>query len=225
MCGKDEEDHDKNLQRFLDAAKKYNFTFNQDKCFLGYTISGGTIKPDSERLRPLREFPAPVDLDSLRRAVGLLSYYSQWIPKFSDKIRPLAASASFPLGEEAVKAFQVLKEEIEKAVLLTIDDGKPLVVETDASDFCLAATLNQCSRLVAFFLHTLSESECQHASIKKKAAAIIEVLRKWRHYLMGCHFTLVTDQQSVAFIFNCRKYGKIKNDKILRWRTELACYH
>ena len=167
VCGVDQQDHDRNFQRFSDAARKYNFTFNNDKClykqmsidFLGFTISDGIIRPDTERLRPLREYPLLVDSDSLCRAVGLLSYYSQWISKFSDRIRPLASSTSFLLGQEAEIAFCGLKAEIEAAVLWTIDEGEPLVIETDASNFCLAATLNQSGRPVAFFSRTLLKTE------------------------------------------------------------------
>ena len=33
---------------------------------------------------------------------------------------------------------------------------------------------------------------------------------------------IITDQQSVAFIYNTRQKGKVKNDKIARWRMELS---
>ena len=159
VCGVDQQDHDRNFQCFSDVAQKYNFAFNNNKCFykqtsidfLGFTILDGIIRPDAECLCPLREYPLPVDSDSLHHAVSLLSYYSQWISKFSDRIRPLASSTSFPLGQEVEIAFRGLKAEIEAAVLWTIDEGEPLVIETDASDFCLAATLNQSGRPVDFF--------------------------------------------------------------------------
>ena len=34
----------------------------------------------------------------------------------------------------------------------------------------------------------------------------------------------MTDQKSVSFMFNPQNKGKIKNDKIYRWRLELSCY-
>ena len=66
-------EHDANLDRFLNIARKYNLTLNYDKCvfsaksidLLGYTIADGAIKPDPERLRPLRELPSPHDLQSM----------------------------------------------------------------------------------------------------------------------------------------------------------------
>ena len=232
VCGSDESHHDQNLQLLLDTFKRHNITLNEGKChikqrsinFLGYTISDGTLKPDAERLQPLRDFPIPTDSASLRRCIGLFSYYSKWIHGYSDKIRPLASCESFPLSPEAIDAFGKLKDSIQKAATHAIDESLPFVVETDASDVALAATLSQDGRPVAFFSRTLSLTEQRHSAIEKEAAAIVEAIRKWRHYLSGRHFLLITDQQSVAFMFNSRNNGKIKNDKIMRWRTELSCY-
>ena len=97
-------------------------------------------------------------------------------------------------------------------------------METDASDVAISATLNQQGRPVAFFSRTLSGSEKHHSAVEKEAYAIVEAIRKWRHYLLGTHFKLVTDQKSVAFIYDHKQKGKIKNEKIQRWKIELSCY-
>ena len=52
--------------------------------------------------------------------------------------------------------------------------------------------------------------------------AIVEAVRKWAKFLSGRHFTVITDQQSVSFMYSARNHGKIKNNKILRWRMELS---
>ena len=170
----------------MDAAKKYNPTLNEDKCvysvstirLLGYLISDGEIKPDPERLEPLKNLPVPQDSKALRRAVGMFSYYSKWIPKFSEKIRPLTGVASFPLDPDARDAFVRMKEEVEKSVVRSIDETVPFVVETDASDAAIAATLTQAGRPVAFFSRTLNTSELRYAAIEKEAHAIVEAVRK-----------------------------------------------
>ena len=118
-----------------------------------------------------------------------------------------------------------MKSDIENAELHCIDENKPLVVETDASEHALGATLNQDGRPVAFFSRSLNSSELKHSSVEKEAYAIVESIRKWKHYLIGRHFTLITDQKSVSFMFNIRQNSKIKNDKIQRWRIELASYN
>ena len=77
---------------------------------------------------------------------------------------------------------------------------------------------------VAFFSRTFQGSELKHASIEKEAQAIIDAVRHWKQCLSGRHFTLKTDRKSVAYMFDQRHKGKIKNDKFLRWRLELCCH-
>ena len=191
---------------------------------LGYCISYQKVRPDPDRMKPLLDLPVPHDAKSLKRAMGLFSYYSQWVQRFSDKIRLLAQTSSFPMTAEATSAFQSLKSDIAKSSLSCPNDHDILVVETDASDIALSATLNQNGRPIAFFARTLQSHERKHPAIEKEAAAVVEACRKWRHYLSCRKFRLLTDQQAVSFIFAASGQGKTKNDKIERWRVELSCY-
>ena len=75
------------------------------------------------------------------------------------------------------------KEEIEKALLHSVDKKMLLVVETDASDTAITATLNQANCPVAFFSCTLTTTEQKHSSVEKEACAIVESVKKWSHYL------------------------------------------
>ena len=98
----------------------------------------------------------------------------------------------------------------------------PFVVECDASDVAISASLNQNGRPVAFMSKTLSATERRYPAVEKEALAIIEAVRKWNHLLSRQPFTLITDQKSVSFMFDNRKHSKIKNSKIQSWRLELA---
>ena len=233
VAGNSKEELLENEAKFLEICKKYNLTLNIPKTIsaveslplLGYLVSHGEIKPDPERLLPLLNLAAPCDTDSQRRIVGMFAYYSRWIPKYSDKIRPLINNKTFPLPPEALQAFESLKDEIAAATLVTPLEGVPLEVETDASDHALAATLNQAGRPVAFFSRTLNKSERHHPAVEKEACAIVEAVLKWSHYLYGRHFTLITDQRSVSFMYDRKRAkSKIKNDKIMRWCMELSPY-
>lgn len=233
ICGVDQADHDKNLQRFMETAKKYRLQLNEEKCrfglksvtLLGYEISNRTIAPDPNRLKPLLELPIPHDLKSLRRALGMFAHYAKWIPQFSTQIGPLVQDKEFPLSQESIEAFERLKGRIASATLDAVDESSSFTVETDASDFAIGATLCQGDRPVAFFSRTLSPTEKKHSSVEKEAYAIVESLRHWRHYLIGRSFKLLTDQRSVAFMFDRTHCSKVKNDKIVRWRVELSNYH
>lgn len=230
--GVTDEEHDRNLQEFLDAAKEVEITLNPDKCvysstsipILGYLVSHGELKPDPERFSTLEKLAPPCNMSELKMTLGLFSYYAKWIPRFSEKIKSLNEIKSFPLSEEARMAFVTLKNELRSATMAGIDEKLPFVVETDASDTAIAAALSQDGKPVAFFSRTLNIHEKRYAAVEKEAHAIVESIQKWRHLLMGRHFTILTDQKSVSFMFNQDVKGKIKNDKIERWRLELSCY-
>ena len=230
--GMTKEQHDKNLTEFLAAAAKYNLKFNESKTvsgvtsikLLGYLVSHNSIKPDPDRIQPLLDMPVPCNEKALKSVLGLFSHYSKWVKNFSEKIHPLSHAISFPLNDKQKEAFQLVKLDIAKAVLATPDPNVPFTLETDASDYAIGATLNQSTRPVAFFSRTLNSSERNHHSVEKEAYAIVEAIRRWKHYLLGSQFTVITDQQSVSFMFGKLNHGKIKNDKITRWRIELSPY-
>ena len=232
VCGRTLEEHNANLAKFKAVATENNLTINENKSIygvrainvIGYHIENGTVSPDPDRLRPLLELPIPHDTKSLRRVIGMFAYYSKWIKQFSDKIRPLNKAETFPLLDNAISAFNELKQELANVILMSIDENIPFVVETDASDFSISATLSQDGRPVAFHSRTLQSSELSHSSIEKEAQAIVGAIEYWKHFLLGRYFTLITDQKSVSFMFDIKNHGKIKNDKILRWRLALSCY-
>ena len=232
IAGHTQEEHDSNVEKFLHIVKQRNFTLNESKTVksvpsinvLGYCVGNKVIKPDSERLKPLQELPPPMSLGAQRRAVGLFAYYAKWIPNFSDKIKPLISNNSYPLTKPALTAFTNLKQELVGATLHSIDEKLPFVVECDASEVAVSAVLNQGGRPVAFMSRTLQGSELHYPAVEKEATAIIEAVRKWSHFLARQHFTLTTDQRYVAFMLDNRKRTKIKNNKILEWRLELASF-
>jgi hypothetical protein len=233
VCGITQENHDANLQKFMTAVRKYKLTLNLDKCtlntkkveLLGYTIENKIIKPDPDRMRPLMNLPAPQNTNSLKRVMGMFAHFSKWISGFSEKIRPLVDTASFPLSPTAILAFEQLKKDIAASSISAVDPSASFTVETDASEHSIGATLSQSDRPVAFFSRTLTTCEQKHSAVEKEAYAIVEALKKWRHYLLGRRFQLITDQKSVSFMFSRSKTSKIKNEKITRWRIELACFH
>ena len=131
VCQKKQEEHDHSLARFLAAAKKKNVKFNQEKCtfsttsinLLGHHISDEEIKPDPDRMNPLRELPPPSDTRTLKSVIGLFSHY-KWIPNFSAKIKPPTSMKVFPLQAEALKAFDILNKNMQDSVVHSIDETK-----------------------------------------------------------------------------------------------------
>lgn len=125
VAGMNQAEHDVNVEKFLQVIEKYNLTLNHDKTIksvteikiLGYCVGNNSIKPDPDRLKPLRDFPPPTNMTSLRRALGMFAYYAKWISNFSDKVQPLNETKTFPLTDLALKAFESLKNELSTVTL------------------------------------------------------------------------------------------------------------
>ena len=93
------------------------------------------------------------------------------------------------------------------------------MVECDASEHALAATLNQKDQPVAFHSRTFSKAEARYSTVEKEA---VDAVRKWSYLLHEKHFTLITDQRAVSFMFDPRRLCKIKNMKNQTWRAKLG---
>ena len=52
----------------------------------------------------------------------------------------------------------------------------------------------------------------------------MNAIRRWDHLLLGKHFTLVTDQKALSYMFNPQAKGKIKSQKFQLWRSELGSF-
>jgi hypothetical protein len=123
-----------------------------------------------------------------------------------------------------VSTFISLNNVVAKVTLGAIEDNIPFRVETDASDFAVSAILGQAGCPIAFFSRTFNKSEQNDSSIGKEAYAMVESLHHWRHYLIGRHSQIFTDQRSVSFMFDQHHVSKIKIEGIMCWRLELACF-
>ena len=233
ICGKSEEEHDRRFAQFIEVANRINLKISHEKTryrkhdlnFLGYRIQQGTLKPDPSRIRPLIDYPMPDNKRSMQRFLGLLAYYAKWIKNFSTKIQPLLQYDFCSRSNDVKDTFQSLKREIADASLAAYVPGLPLCVETDASYSAIGAVLTQNNNPVAFFSQTLPKTSLRQPIVEKEAQAIVSSIKYWRHYLLGYHFKIITDQRSVNYMFARHHTNRIKNDKVARWRLELAPYN
>lgn len=123
--------------------------------------------------------------------------------------------------EEYKKAFEELKLILTSDQVLAYPDFEiPFILTTDASNYALGAVLSQIQnnteKPIAFGSRTLSNTEENYSTTEKEALAIMWAVEKYRPYLFGNKFVLVTDHKPVTFI-----KSSVKNSKILRWRLEL----
>ena len=107
---------------------------------------------------------------------------------------------------------------------MSIDEDQKFVVQTDACNVAISATLNQNGKPVAFFSRTLNKPQKKYPIVEKEAMSIVEAIKNWSHFLRRKKFKLITDQRAVAFMLDNFRKSKIKNLKIQNWKLELSGY-
>lgn len=82
-------------------------------------------------------------------------------------------------------------------VLATPDFTLPFIVETDASAVAIGAVLVQQDHPIAYYSKVLCPRLQRASAYVRELHAITSAVRKWRHYLLGASFTILTDHKSL----------------------------
>jgi hypothetical protein len=144
----------------------------------------------------------------LRGFWGLAGYYRRFIPHYALICQPLHNALkknSLKWGEEQQVAFSILKEVMYQPPLLALPNlTTRFTLETDACDTGLGAVLMQEVRPLAYFSHALCPKNAAMAGYETEALAILEALKKWRHYFLGNKVLIKTDQCSLKYLASQR---------------------
>ena len=94
--GKNDEEanqnHDENLLRLLNRARKANLRLNSSKMklrkselrFIGHVMTKNGLKPDPDKVKAVEERPKPQSKKELSSLLGFVNYLSKFLPGLSD---------------------------------------------------------------------------------------------------------------------------------------------
>ena len=214
VAGRNQQEHDENVNKFHEAIQRRSLTLNETKSWnlrhLSTYLVTVWVMPSSNQTRS--DFaPSRTILLQQMSALSVEWWACLFIMRRGYQTSLTRYSLLWMLHPSHWMNLPYLpltywrRNLRELQSLQSNDESQPFVVECDASEVCVSATLNQRGRPVAFMSRTLQGSEFHYPPVEREATAIIEAGRKWRHFLAGRHFTLVTDQRSVAFMIDNRK--------------------
>lgn len=202
------------LKLFMETIQKYGLTLKPSKCkflqrqieFLGHEVSPAGIRPGKNKILCVEQFEIPVSVRDVRRFIGLASYFRKFVPNFATIAKPLTdltkKNVPFVWSDAQNKAFNQLKSYLtNRETLALYDPSKPHEVHTDASAIGLAGILIQVEedgkRPVAYFSRKTNSVEHTYHSYELETLAVVESVERFRVYVLGKPFIVVTDCESL----------------------------
>ena len=114
-------------------------------------------------------------------------------------------------------AFEQLKHAMVTAPVLVLPDfTQEFIVEADASQYGIGAVLSQKGRPVAYFSKALSIKHQTLSVYEKEMMAILVAVKRWNSYLLGRHFKIKTNHQSLKFLLDQQTNTPAQQQWVLR---------
>ncbi len=232
------EDHLEDLEAVFLRLLQYGLKLKPKKCtfakdsvpFLGHIISAEGIKPDPEKIKVIENYPPLASALDVQRFMGLTTYYRKFVEHFASIARPLTQlthkDVDFQWGPEQQKAFEELKKHLITAPILVYPDFSHLfILFTDASMAGLGAVLSQQDdrerdQVIAYASRQTTKAERNYSVIELEACAVVWGVTKFRCYIFGRHFKIVTDHAPLKWLMSVKN----PSGRLQRWALQLQEY-
>ncbi|GFS64714.1 transposon Tf2-11 polyprotein [Trichonephila clavipes] len=193
-----------------------------------HIVESGTIKPSPTKTLAVRKFPEPTTIKQVQSFLGLTGYFRKYIKDYSKIAKPLSdltrkENLFFFFGTQQKEAFEALKKIMSEGPILHLYKyGRKTELHTDAYKQGYGAILLQEAEdgklhPVYYMSKKANTAEEKYDSYELEVLAIINALKKFRVYLLGQHFKIVTDCS--AFQKTMQKMELIT--RIARWALQL----
>jgi len=233
--------HRVHIKEVLKRLRKAGLYVKAEKCefhsdsieYLGYVLSPSGLTMSDAKVKTIQEWLEPKKVKDIQSFLGFANFYRRFIFNYSDIVIPLTRltrkDTSWNFDENCRRAFNTLKQAFTSAPILThwVPDAQ-LVVETDASDYALAAILSIMTKdneihPVAFHSRMFSATELNYDVHDKELLAIFEAFKMWRHYLEGSAslIDVVTNHKNLEYFSTT----KVLTRRQARWSEYLSQFN
>ena len=177
VTGKSTDEHLYNLETVLQRLEQAGLRLKREKCsfmltsveYLGYKISEKGLQPTDEKITAIKNAPVPKNVSQLKSFLGLINYYSTFLPNLSHVLSPLyrllQKTTPWSWGSEQQKCFEKARSMLtSNHVLVHFDPEKELILACDASPYGIGAVLSHrmpdgLDKPIAFASRSLAPAE------------------------------------------------------------------
>ena len=210
---------------------------------LGHRVNSEGIQPSEAHVEAICNLVEPASGTELMRFLGLVNFFSDFVDHFAETAAPLYEvlkgtgfskkrkhGQKFKIhdwdmrwGEVQRRAWQALKGALRNPEILAAPKrDMQKKVMTDASSYGLGVVLLQMTeegkwRPVSFTSRLMRLSERKFTTTEKECLAIVHALRKWRHYLHGERFLVVTDHLALQWLLSLKE----PIERLARWVVDV----
>ena len=209
--------HDHRLQT-LEKCRQAGITLNFDKCsfrqtsimFIGEKISANGIEADPDKVREIRDWEPPHDVQSLQSFFGMLNFVGKFIPNMATRtsaMRSLLRKGSIWLWDEnhEVEFLDMKRALTTHPVLAYYDPSKQHKISSDASKDGIGSVLLQMEsdgwHPIHYGARSFSKTERSYAPIEREALGMLFGAIKFHQYVFGKSFILEIDHRPLVNIF------------------------
>jgi transposase InsO family protein len=238
----DNPEHVAQVRTILQTMRENGLYANPKKCvfhtrkveFLGHIVSPSGLAMDPGKMKVVADWPTPRNVKEVQSFLGFANFYRRFIRGYSEIAKPLTnltkKDIAFKMLEEEHNAFQRLKKAFTSAPILAhFHPDRAIIVETDASDYAIAAILSQedpsdnCIHPVAFYSRSMTPAELNYEIYDKELLAIFAAFKEWRAYLEGAERTVrvITDHKNLEYFATT----KLLTRRQARWSEFLSSFN
>lgn len=232
------EQHIELLRIVADRLKAANLTINLEKShfslteckFLGFLVGEGGLRADPAKIDAVKNFPAPSTVRQVRRLLGMAGWYRRFIPNFATVTAPITGllkkNVKFLWTQEAQSAFETLKTLLTTApILINPDYQKRFFIRCDASTQGIGSVLYQLDeggneRPISYISQKLNGAQKNYCVTELECLAALISVKKFRPYVEGHQFTIITDHASLKWLMN----QKDLSGRLARWSLKLQAF-
>ncbi|GAU48966.1 hypothetical protein TSUD_188130 [Trifolium subterraneum] len=197
------------LLKMFQRLRKYRLRLNPNKCafgirfgkLLGFIVSQKGIEVDPDKVRAIREMPAPQIEKQVRGFLGRLNYISRFISHMTATCGPifklLRKNQGIVWTEDCQKAFESIKEYLmEPPILIPPVEGRPLIMYLTVLEESMGCVLGQQDETgrkehaIYYLSKKFTDCESRYSMLEKTCCALAWAAKR-----------LLEDYQPIKFDF------------------------